>query len=130
MNPIFEWTLFGIIVINVLCSILELSITDSTVIFVMDILNYYFCAAYLIEALIKVHTVCIHLLYMYMYMYMYMSSHLLYMYMYMYNYVITPIIHVHVHVCVDHKRSLNPQSQFLRWGDVTITIIIFDHRLV
>ena len=54
MNPVFEWALFGIIIANVLCSIVELSVSNITTLFVLDIFNYFFCAVYLIEALIKV----------------------------------------------------------------------------
>ena len=54
LHPIFEWTIFAIIVFNMLCSILELSINNSKALMVLDIFNYYFCAAYVIEAMLKV----------------------------------------------------------------------------
>ena len=61
LHPIFKWTLVGIIIANVICNIIELTINNAKAILILDIFNYYFCAAYLIEAVIKVHSV------MYMY---------------------------------------------------------------
>ncbi len=53
-SSIFEWTLFGVILVNVILCIIELSITNKTGLFVLEVLNYIFVVIYVVEASLKV----------------------------------------------------------------------------
>ncbi len=50
----FEWTFFGIIIANVICIIIELSITDTLGLQVLSYLNYVFCFIYFVELILKI----------------------------------------------------------------------------
>ena len=54
LHPVFEWSLFAIIVVNGFCSLLELTVSHTTVLSVLAVFNYIFCICYIIEAIIKV----------------------------------------------------------------------------
>ena len=49
----FEWTLFGVIITNIVCTIIELTISNSTGLMVLRYINYVFCLIYIIEAILK-----------------------------------------------------------------------------
>ncbi len=54
-SSIFEWTLFGVILVNVILSITELSISNETGLEVLEYLNYVFVVIYIVEAILKVN---------------------------------------------------------------------------
>lgn len=51
---VFEWTFFGIIIVNVVCIIAELALTVPLALTVLEYLNYVFCFIYLLEVILKV----------------------------------------------------------------------------
>ena len=50
---VFEWTLFGVIIVNIVCTIVELTIDDATGLMVLRYFNYVFCFIYITEATLK-----------------------------------------------------------------------------
>lgn len=52
-HSLFEWLLFGVIVINMIGTIIELSLKNRTGLLVLQYLNYVFCAIYIVEAVTK-----------------------------------------------------------------------------
>ena len=50
---VFEWTLFGVIIVNIICTIVELTIDDPTGLLVLRFFNYVFCFIYIAEATLK-----------------------------------------------------------------------------
>ena len=54
VNPIFEWSIFVIISVNVLCNIVELVIIGTVALIVLRWLNVTFCTIYIAEAIVKV----------------------------------------------------------------------------
>ena len=53
VHAVFEWTLFGVIMINIICTIVELTIEDTTTLLVLRYFNYVFCFIYIAEATMK-----------------------------------------------------------------------------
>ena len=53
-NSVFEWLLFGVILVNGICTTIELSISDQTGLQVLEYLNFAFGAIYCVEAVLKV----------------------------------------------------------------------------
>ena len=52
---LFEWTVFTVIIVNIVCTIVELSISsDSVGQSVLEYLNYVFVTIYIVEAILKV----------------------------------------------------------------------------
>ena len=51
---IFEWTMFGVIFVNIILTIVELTVNDHMALLVLQYLNYFFCMAYIIEAILKI----------------------------------------------------------------------------
>jgi hypothetical protein len=49
----FEWTLFGVIIVNIVCTIVELTIDDTTGLMLLRYFNYVFCFIYIAEATLK-----------------------------------------------------------------------------
>ena len=50
---VFEWILFGVIMVNIICTIVELTIDDTTGLTVLRYFNYVFCLIYIAEATLK-----------------------------------------------------------------------------
>ena len=58
-HSLFEWTLFAVIIVNIVCTIVELSISsDSVGQLVLEYLNYVFVTTYIVEAILKVRLWC------------------------------------------------------------------------
>lgn len=51
---VFEWTLFGVIIVNIILTIVELTVNNTMVLLVLQYLNYIFCLVYIVEAVLKV----------------------------------------------------------------------------
>ena len=50
---LFEWTLFGVILVNGVCTTTALIIKDRTGLQVLESINYIFVAIYIVEAILK-----------------------------------------------------------------------------
>ena len=51
---VFEWTMFGVIFVNIILTIVELTVNDYMALLVLQYLNYFFCLAYIVEAVLKI----------------------------------------------------------------------------
>ncbi len=51
---IFEWTIYGIISLNIIAIIVELTVTDVLTLQVLTYINYVFCFIYLLEVIVKI----------------------------------------------------------------------------
>ena len=53
-HAVFEWMMFGVIIVNVICSLVELTISNREGLRLLEYLNYVFVVIYTVEAILKV----------------------------------------------------------------------------